>query len=90
MALGIASRGFAAMCTHLKALAQSHCGGRLVLLLEGGYSLYALPRSVHACLEMMRGGSDEFPTGSGVGPSAARAISATKEALRPYWPQLQT
>ncbi|MFL5318472.1 MAG: histone deacetylase [Myxococcaceae bacterium] len=84
----LSERGFAAMCSKMKALAEAQCGGKLVLLLEGGYSLYALPRSVHACLEVMRGGRDDFPSGDGVGPSAARAISATKEALRSYWPAL--
>src|SRR5262249_254657 len=32
-------RGFAAMCSAVKSLAEEVAGGRLVLLLEGGYSL---------------------------------------------------
>ncbi len=76
-------RGFAAMCSALKALAEEVAGGRLVLLLEGGYSLLGLPRSVHACLEVMAGRRDEFP--SGASRDALRAIDASRAALRPFW-----
>ena len=76
----------AAMCTLVKQLADTTAGGRLVLLLEGGYSLVGLPRSVHACLEVLTGRTEEFPTGAG--HDASHAIHASREALRPYWPTL--
>ncbi len=79
-------RGFAAMCTLVKQLADATAQGRLVLLLEGGYSLVGLPRSVHACLEVLTGRTEEFP--SGAGHEASHAIRASREALRPYWPTL--
>jgi acetoin utilization deacetylase AcuC-like enzyme len=79
-------RGFAAMCTLVKQLAEATAGGRLVLILEGGYSLVGLPRSVHACLEVLTGRSEEFPTGAG--REASQAIRASRDALRPYWPTL--
>ena len=56
---------------------------RLVLLLEGGYSLIGLPRSVHACLEVMGGRRDEFPRGAS--REATRVIEASREALKPFW-----
>jgi acetoin utilization deacetylase AcuC-like enzyme len=79
-------RGFAAMCTLVKQFADATAGGRLLLVLEGGYSLTGLPRSVHACLEVLAGRSEHFPTG----PSrdASHAIKASRDALRPYWPTL--
>ncbi|HZX41760.1 MAG TPA: histone deacetylase [Myxococcaceae bacterium] len=76
-------RGFAAMCSAVKSLADEVAGGRLVLLLEGGYSLLGLPRSVHACLEVMAGRRDDFPHGAS--REAMKAIEASRGALRPYW-----
>ncbi len=76
-------RGFAAMCSATKSLADEVAGGRLVLLLEGGYSLLGLPRSVHACLEVMAGRHDDFPHGAS--REAMKAIEASREALKPYW-----
>ncbi|MGZ3460389.1 MAG: histone deacetylase family protein, partial [Archangium sp.] len=69
----LTERGFAAMCTALADLARSVCGGRLVLLLEGGYSLEGLSRSVHACVEVMAEDvKDSFP--EGVSREAAAAL----------------
>jgi acetoin utilization deacetylase AcuC-like enzyme len=80
----LTERGFAAMCTALKDMAESACQGRLVLLLEGGYSLEGLSRSVHACVEVMAGeAKDSFP--EGVSREAAAALQRSREALRPYW-----
>ena len=76
-------RGFAAMCSAMKSLADEVAGGRLVLLLEGGYSLLGLPRSVHACLEVMAGRGDDFPRGAS--RDAVKAIEATREHLKPFW-----
>ncbi len=76
-------RGFAAMCSAVKSLSEEVARGRLVLLLEGGYSLLGLPRSVHACLEVMAGRRDEFP--HGVSREAARVIHETRQVLRPFW-----
>ena len=64
-----------------EVLAEEVAGGRLVLLLEGGYSLVGLPRSVHACLEVMGGRRDEFPRGAS--RDALRAIEASREASSP-------
>ena len=76
-------RGFAAMCSAVKSLADEVAGGRLVLLLEGGYSLTGLPRSVHACLEVLAGRGDEFP--GGASREAGQVVHAVRETLRAYW-----
>jgi acetoin utilization deacetylase AcuC-like enzyme len=75
----VTERGFAAMATAMADLARGACGGKLVLLLEGGYDLAALPLSVRACLEVLAGRREEFPTG--VGTEAPRAVAATRAAL---------
>ncbi len=82
----VTERGFAAMCSAARALAEELCEGRLVLLLEGGYSLSGLAHSVHACLEVLTGRTDTFPTGTS--RAAAAALAQSQEALRPYWPGL--
>ena len=46
----VTEAGFAAMTGIVRAAAEDHCGGRLVSVLEGGYNLDALARSVEAHL----------------------------------------
>jgi len=83
----VSERGFAAMCCALREVARSSCGGKLVLLLEGGYSLEGLGQSVHACLEILAGRRTEsFPAGTT--PAAARAVETSREILRGHWPAL--
>lgn len=67
----VTERGFAAMCTAVRDVAP---GGKLVLLLEGGYDLDALADSARACVEVLAGSSDTFPGGA-----AARAPEAVDE-----------
>jgi acetoin utilization deacetylase AcuC-like enzyme len=75
----VTARGFAAMCSSVKQLAEACCGGKLVLLLEGGYDLTALAQSVRGCLEVLTGRREDFP--GGVGAEAPAALRATHEAL---------
>ncbi|MFZ5445041.1 MAG: histone deacetylase [Myxococcota bacterium] len=78
--MNVTERGFAAMCSAVRELAAEVCGGRLALLLEGGYDLEGLSQSVHACVEVLAGRRDEFPEGAG--PRAQAAIDATRAALK--------
>lgn len=79
----VTERGFAAMCTSLRALADETAGGKLVLCLEGGYDLGGLSRSVHACTEVLAGRSEAFPTGAT--PAAERAVEAAWKFQKPFW-----
>jgi acetoin utilization deacetylase AcuC-like enzyme len=51
----LTEEGFANLCAEVKAIADKFAGGRLVLVLEGGYDLAGLARSVQACVEVMAG-----------------------------------
>jgi acetoin utilization deacetylase AcuC-like enzyme len=82
----VSERGFSAMCSQVVNLANGSCGGKVVLMLEGGYARDALALSVHACLEVLRGRKEDFVTG--VSPSGARALRASQQVLRPYWKHL--
>jgi acetoin utilization deacetylase AcuC-like enzyme len=81
--MGVTERGFAAMCCALNDFAARACQGRIVLLLEGGYDLGGLSRSVHACLEVLTGRRETFP--GGARPFAAAAMQATIASHRGHW-----
>ena len=81
----LSERGFAAMCSAMRSLSESVCGGKLVLLLEGGYSLEGLSQSTHACVEVLAGRGDTFPTGD-TSPDVMQALARSRAALKPYWP----
>lgn len=82
--MNVTERGFAAMTTVMKQLSVEACGGRLVLLLEGGYDLDGLSQSVHACVEVLAGQrTEEFPTGVSAG--TARAIDEVRRLHEPFW-----
>jgi acetoin utilization deacetylase AcuC-like enzyme len=76
----VTERGFAAMASSLSDLASSTCGGKLVLVLEGGYDLAALAASVRASLEVLTGRREDFPKGAGT--AAIDAVLSTRAAHR--------
>ncbi|RKG82441.1 histone deacetylase [Corallococcus exercitus] len=82
--MDVTERGFAAMCTSVRKLAEEVSGGKLVLVLEGGYSLEGLSNSVHACIEVLAGRDDSFASGA-TNADAREALAASREALKPYW-----
>jgi len=51
--LEVTDCGFGEMTQIVRSLAETHCGGRLVSCLEGGYNLDALARSVAKHLEVL-------------------------------------
>ena len=76
----VSERGFAAMASVLAELADEACGGRLALMLEGGYDLAALTASVRATLEVMAGRREDFGPG-GPDPATLDAIGEARDAL---------
>jgi acetoin utilization deacetylase AcuC-like enzyme len=83
--MSLTEEGFADLCGIVKAIADEHAGGRLVLVLEGGYDLQGLAESVHACIAVMAGAS--APGGSDV-PSVVgdRALRRAVDHHRRHWP----
>ena len=80
----LTERGFAAMCSALKQA----MGGKLVLLLEGGYHLEALAQSVHACVEVLAGARTESFPSSGVQPSTVEALVESIDPQKKHWKSL--
>lgn len=56
MALNMSYDGFAALTGIVQGIADKHCNGRLVLVLEGGYNLTSLSQGVHSMLTVLAGG----------------------------------
>ncbi|MCB9752043.1 MAG: histone deacetylase [Myxococcales bacterium] len=73
----VTDEGFAALCDRVRALAERHAGGRLVLLLEGGYALEGLRRSALACARILSG-----ETGPSVAPTRTRALRGALGRVR--------
>ncbi|HEY7372158.1 MAG TPA: histone deacetylase [Polyangia bacterium] len=76
----VSERGFAAMASVLAQFADEACGGKLALMLEGGYDLPALTASVRAALEVLAGRREDFPGGAQA--ATLDAIGEAREALR--------
>ncbi|QDX82769.1 deacetylase [Denitratisoma sp. DHT3] len=53
--LGLVENDYAWVTTQLKTLAETHAGGRIVSMLEGGYALSALGRSAAAHIKVLAG-----------------------------------
>ena len=68
--------GFAALCGVVREVAEVSAGGKLVLVLEGGYDLAGLADSVYACAEVLTGRTAPAVQG------AAGASAAGQAALR--------
>ncbi|AIP48516.1 histone deacetylase [Burkholderia pseudomallei] len=85
--------GFRHMARALRQAAGGACGGRIVMLQEGGYSLPYLPIATLGVLEGLVGWNAPFddphqfvqyPLGEG----ERAAVKAARAALAPYWPTL--
>ena len=55
LALNVSHEGFAAMTGIVQQLADRHCEGKSVFILEGGYNLESLAQGVHSMLSVMAG-----------------------------------
>jgi acetoin utilization deacetylase AcuC-like enzyme len=55
--MAVSNAGFAAMGAMVRDLAGDVCGGRLALILEGGYDLTGLTGSVVECVKVLAGGA---------------------------------
>ena len=79
----VTEEGFAALCARAVALADEYAGGRLILLLEGGYDLGGLARSVAACAQVLTGATAPEPHRPR--PAAEAAIRRTLDAHASFW-----
>jgi acetoin utilization deacetylase AcuC-like enzyme len=79
--LQLSLSGYARLTQTLQAIAQRHCEGRLVLVLEGGYHLAALSGGVTTVLRTLLG-EQAIPDGLGPAPRPEPAIDALVQQAR--------
>jgi acetoin utilization deacetylase AcuC-like enzyme len=80
--------GYAALTFELCAMSDRVCGGRLLLITEGGYDLAALADCLERTVAVAAGGPrppDREEPDSPPSRRAAEAISAVRAAHAPYW-----
>ncbi|HKA33368.1 MAG TPA: histone deacetylase [Candidatus Binatia bacterium] len=83
--MNVTETGFAAITDMLVRLAETHAGGRLALLLEGGYDLQALKNSVATVLRSLRDrqpGDASASGGSAIEPLVRHILRVQEK----YWP----
>jgi acetoin utilization deacetylase AcuC-like enzyme len=87
--MGLSVTGFAALTERVWHWAQTHCQGRCVFLMEGGYDVPALAASWAATVQVVRQQPFDDPLGPhpklGEEPSVLETVGATREALRAHW-----
>lgn len=87
--MAVTEAGFANMTRILLDIASRHCGGKMLVALEGGYDLDGLTRSVQAViLEMRRGTPSGTPIRGEPCKGVVQTVASVKEALKPYWKTL--
>jgi acetoin utilization deacetylase AcuC-like enzyme len=74
--------GFAALCAITKRVAEASAGGRIGLVLEGGYGLAALGASARACVEVLRGAAAPTVSAPPGGDAEEAASTARKFAAK--------
>jgi acetoin utilization deacetylase AcuC-like enzyme len=80
---------FAAMTMDLRQVAEECCGGRMVVVTEGGYDLLALADSLQAVVDALaadRPDAAPWPASGAFPPARGRAAAAAARAvLAPFW-----
>jgi acetoin utilization deacetylase AcuC-like enzyme len=74
--------GFAAMCGIVRDVADAHAGGRMAMVLEGGYDLDGLARSVHGCIEVLAGAT---PPAASTRVRGGAALREAETFHRQFW-----
>jgi acetoin utilization deacetylase AcuC-like enzyme len=83
----LSTEAFAAMTLELRIVAEQCCGGRMVVITEGGYDLQALAASLDAVAGTLSGPKPpaRWPA-SGIASDRGRsAADAATRALAPFW-----
>jgi acetoin utilization deacetylase AcuC-like enzyme len=85
----LTTAAFAAMTGELRAVAEECCGGRMVLITEGGYDLHALGASLDAVagsLALAPGPVPvQWPAGAIPSDRGRASVAAATRALSAFW-----
>jgi acetoin utilization deacetylase AcuC-like enzyme len=83
----VSTAAFAAMTAELRGVAEECCGGRIALVVEGGYDLHALAASLDAVADVLErpAAAVPWPTSGIASDRGAASVEATTRALAPFW-----
>lgn len=79
----VTEEGFANLCAVMRGIANRCAGGRLAMILEGGYDLQGLSRSVRACTEVLSGASE--PSIGLESKAGGRALKEAIDVQKTFW-----
>jgi acetoin utilization deacetylase AcuC-like enzyme len=97
----VTSEGYRRMTQAMIDLAETHAGGRLVIVQEGGYSELYAPYCTLGIIETLAGERtgiaepltierlSQQPQYTAIGPSAEAALASIRATYAPYWSALQ-
>ena len=88
--MAVTAEGYAALFGLFRDWAETHCAGRLVYALEGGYDPLGLASGVRAALEVTAG-ARAAPEGidHAVSPDAEEIAAHARDLLSPTWKSLR-
>jgi len=82
----ITKEGFGALAAELKAMADKLCRGRILFVLEGGYSLTGLAEGVESVLSQLSGKGKPPAVKADISAGARKEIAPVFDIHRKYWP----
>jgi acetoin utilization deacetylase AcuC-like enzyme len=84
--MSVSVEGFAALTDELMAIAEESCGGKLLLVLEGGYDLDGQARSVGEVIRRLAGIRPAPDIPARASPALERELAPVFEVQGDYWP----
>lgn len=81
--MAVTAEGFAGLCGVVREIAGHSAGGKLVLVLEGGYDLDGLADSAYACVEVLAGATP--PVAGSASAAGEAALRQTLASQRRHW-----
>jgi acetoin utilization deacetylase AcuC-like enzyme len=85
--MSLSDDGYATMVAELRGVAERHAGGRMAMVLEGGYDLVAVEGSLAASMRALAGAAAE-PVAGDVGTRHAAEIASARAVARRAWRDL--
>jgi len=82
MRMGV--EGFGVLASIVKSITKESCGGKVAAVLEGGYDLKLLARSVMAVLDVFMGNEPEKKSYD-VSPHVRTRLEEVKKIQRKFW-----
>jgi len=81
----VTSKGFGALAFELKEIAEELCEGRLLLVLEGGYSLNCLREGVKEILQVLSGQIDSYKIKFEISSDFLKELEPVIKIHKKYW-----